>query len=404
VVRLRARAAVGAVLAAVLLPASAAAAPATLGERLARALHVPHVSAAASGATVVDLSTGRVVFSRNPSLPLLPASNEKLPITYAALTALGPAFRIETDVLGEGRQDGTVWRGDVVLKGYGDPTLSTADLTSLARQVRASGITQVAGRVVGDETWFDARRTSPGWKASFYVDESPPLSALIVDRGLVGRWTSRNPALSAAQLFRKALVRVGVHVAGGAVLGAAAPTAAVLGSVFSPTLAALVEFMDHESDNFTAEMLLKELGAVQSDRGTTAAGVGVVTGLLVRAGVPMQGVRIVDGSGLSLLDRMTARALVSLLSVMWSDPGVRPELLASLPVAGRTGTLEYRMRDTAAAGVVRAKTGTTDNASALSGFVGDRYVFALLQNGWPVSTTWARTAQDRFAAVLARTP
>jgi len=404
VVRLRARAAVGAVLAAVLLPASAAAAPATLGERLARALHVPHVSTAASGATVVDLSTGRVVFSRNPSLPLLPASNEKLPITYAALTALGPAFRIETDVLGEGRQDGTVWRGDVVLKGYGDPTLSTADLTSLARQVRASGITQVAGRVVGDETWFDARRTSPGWKASFYVDESPPLSALIVDRGLVGRWTSRNPALSAAQLFRKALVRAGVHIAGGAVLGAAAPTAVVLGSVFSPTLAALVEFMDHESDNFTAEMLLKELGAVQSDRGTTAAGVGVVTGLLVRAGVPMQGVRIVDGSGLSLLDRMTARALVSLLSVMWSDPGVRPELLASLPVAGRTGTLEYRMRDTAAAGVVRAKTGTTDNASALSGFVGDRYVFALLQNGWPVSTTWARTAQDRFAAVLARTP
>ena len=403
-VRLRARAAVGALLAAVLLPASATAAPATLGERLAHALRVPHVSAAASGATVVDLSTGRVVFSRNPSLPLLPASNEKLAITYAALTALGPAFRIETDVLGEGRQDGTVWRGDVVLKGYGDPTLSTAGLASLARQVRASGITRIAGRVVGDETWFDARRTSPGWKASFFVDESPPLSALIVDRGLVGRWTSRNPALSAAQLFRKALVRAGVHVAGGAVLGAAVPTAVVLGSVDSPTLAALVAFMDHESDNFTAEMLLKELGAVQSDRGTTAAGVGVVTGLLVRAGVPMQGVRIVDGSGLSLLDRMTARALVSLLSVMWSDPGVRPELLASLPVAGRSGTLEYRMRHTAAAGVVRAKTGTTDNASALSGFVGDRYVFAVLQNGWPVSTTWARMAQDRFAAVLARTP
>jgi D-alanyl-D-alanine carboxypeptidase/D-alanyl-D-alanine-endopeptidase (penicillin-binding protein 4) len=89
---------------------------------------------------------------------------------------------------------------------------------------------------------------------------------------------------------------------------------------------------------------------------------------------------------------------------MWKDPGVRPALLASLPVAGRSGTLAYRMRHTAAAGVVRAKTGTTDNASALSGFVGDRYVFSVLQNGWPVSTTWARTAQDRFATVLARTP
>ena len=139
-----------------------------------------------------------------------------------------------------------------------------------------------------------------------------------------------------------------MRIAGGAVLGAAGAKAVPLASVDSPTLAALVDYMDHESDNFTAEMLLKELGAVQADRGTTAAGVGVVTGLLVRAGVPMAGVRIVDGSGLSLLDRMTAGALGSLLSVMWNDPGVRPTLLASLPVAGRSGTLADRMRDTAA--------------------------------------------------------
>jgi D-alanyl-D-alanine carboxypeptidase/D-alanyl-D-alanine-endopeptidase (penicillin-binding protein 4) len=129
--------------------------------------------------------------------------------------------------------------------------------------------------------------------------------------------------------------------------------------------------------------------------------VGVVTGLLVQAGVPMDGVRIVDGSGLSLLDRMTANALVVLLTAMWNDPGVRPELLAALPVAGRTGTLDDRMRHGPAAGVVRAKTGTTSNASALSGFVGDRYVFSVIQNGWPVSSAWARTAQDRFAEALA---
>jgi D-alanyl-D-alanine carboxypeptidase/D-alanyl-D-alanine-endopeptidase (penicillin-binding protein 4) len=115
----------------------------------------------------------------------------------------------------------------------------------------------------------------------------------------------------------------------------------------------------------------------------------------------MAGVRLLDGSGLSLLDRFTANALVSLLTVMWNDPGVRPELLAALPVAGRSGTLVHRMRGTAAAGVVLAKTGTTSNASALSGFVGDRYVFSILQNGWPLSWGWARVAQDRFAAVLA---
>jgi D-alanyl-D-alanine carboxypeptidase/D-alanyl-D-alanine-endopeptidase (penicillin-binding protein 4) len=148
-------------------------------------------------------------------------------------------------------------------------------------------------------------------------------------------------------------------------------------------------------------MLLKQLGAVQAERGSTSAGVGVVAGLLAQAGVPMTGVRLVDGSGLSLLDRFTANALVSLLTVMWDDPGVRPELLASLPVAGRSGTLVHRMRGTAAAGLVLAKTGTTNNASALSGFVGDRYVFSILQNGWPLSWGWARVAQDRFATVLA---
>jgi D-alanyl-D-alanine carboxypeptidase/D-alanyl-D-alanine-endopeptidase (penicillin-binding protein 4) len=408
VVPVRARAAVAVVLALLVTPAAAGAATreqgAPLGRRLEQALHAPHVSPAASGAAVLDLSTGRAVFLHNPSLPLLPASNEKLAVTYAALTALGPAFRIETDVLGEGSQDGSLWTGNIVLKGYGDPTLSSAGLASLARQVRAAGITRIAGRVVGDETWFDARRTSPGWKAAFYIEESPPLSALIVDRGLVGRYTSHNPALAAARLFRKALVRVGIRIAGGAVLGAVTPSAVILGSIDSPTLGSIVNFMDHESDNFTAEMLVKELGAVQAGRGTTAAGVGVVTGLLTQAHVPMQGVRIVDGSGLSLLDRMTAGALVSLLGVMWNDPGVRPELLASLPVAGRNGTLADRMQHTAATGVVRAKTGTTDNASALSGFVGDRYAFSVLENGWPVSTTWARTTQDRFATVLARSP
>ena len=86
---------------------------------------------------------------------------------------------------------------------------------------------------------------------------------------------------------------------------------------------------------------------------------------------------------------------------MWADPTLRPSLVRSLPVAGISGTLEKRMRRSAARGVVAAKTGTTSGASALSGFVGERYVFAVLQNGSPLPFWWARTAQDRFAAVLA---
>jgi serine-type D-Ala-D-Ala carboxypeptidase/endopeptidase (penicillin-binding protein 4) len=396
--RVRARAVALALFVALAAPATGAA---SLQTALARALRVPHVSLASTGAVAIDLTTGETVYSRNASLSLLPASNEKLAVTYAALTALGPGFRIETDVLGEGQEIGTTWQGDLVLKGYGDPTLSSAGLADLARQVRAAGITAVTGRVLGDESWFDTRRTAPGWKASFYIYESPPLSALIVDRGRFGRFTSHDPALAAATLFRSALARAGVHVAGGAAHGVADDQAEPLASVDSATTAAIVRSMDRVSDNFVAEMLVKELGAVQGTRGTTAAGLAVVTGLLASAGVPLDGVQLVDGSGLSLDDRLTPSALASLLSVMWTDFEVRLELLASLPLAGRTGTLHDRMRGGAATGVVRAKTGTTSNASALSGFVADRYVFSILQNGRPISWTWARIAQDRFATVLA---
>src|SRR4051812_15909206 len=133
-----------------------------LSERLARALAVPHVSAARSAAFALDLTTGEAVFSRNSSLSLVPASNEKLATTYAALELLGADFRIETDVLGQGELTGTTWRGSLVLQGHGDPTLDGTDLSWLARQVRAAGIRRVEGPVLGDESFFDSRRTAPG--------------------------------------------------------------------------------------------------------------------------------------------------------------------------------------------------------------------------------------------------
>jgi len=369
--------------------------------RLARALHVPHVAPARSAAVALDLTTGTVLFQQNGNRPLAPASNEKLPLTYAALMRLGTAFRIETDVLGQGEQEGTQWTGTLVLKGNGDPTLSRADLRALAAQVKSLGIRSVTGGVAGDESAYDTRRIVAGWKPSFFMDESPPLSALVVDRARVGSLVTRTPALAAATAFRDALRNAGVAVAGPVRTAPADEWSELLASVSSPTLAAMVRFMDRESDNFTAEMLLKQLGLAELDRGTSSAGATVVTQTLAEAGVPMTGVRIVDGSGLSRLDRLTTNALGSLLKIAWADPAVRPALLAALPVAGVNGTLEHRLLKPPARGRVLAKTGTTDSASSLSGYVSDRYAFAVMQNGHPLSYWWARRAQDRFAQVLA---
>src|SRR5262249_39710671 len=286
-------------------------------DRLARALAVPHISAARTGAIAFDLTTGTTVFERNPSLALVPASNEKLAVTYSALEILGPDYRIETDVLGQGQRGGTTWRGALVLQGHGDPTLSSADLADLARQVRADGIHKVVGPVLGDESYFDSRRTGPGWKPAFYIHQSAPLSALTVDRTWFHTYHSGAPAAAAAALFKDELRRVGVVVTGRATRGDARTDAMPLGDVLSTPLSQIVRFMDLESDNFTAELLLKQVGASTGAVGTTAGGAAEARSTLAEAGIPLAGVRIADGSGLSSLDRLTARTIVGILDAAW---------------------------------------------------------------------------------------
>jgi serine-type D-Ala-D-Ala carboxypeptidase/endopeptidase (penicillin-binding protein 4) len=387
--------------AAALAAPAAAAQTAPLPTRLARALAVPHVNHARSAAVALDLATGVVVFDRHGALSLAPASTEKLTLSYALLARLGPVYRIRTAAVSNGGIEGTTLYGDVVLRGQGDPTLSTAALRRLAQQIRALGVRRIAGAVVGDESFFDARRTAPGWKPSYYLDESPPLSALTVDRARYRGRTSGRPALAAALSFVDALRATGVAVTGRATTRAAPPDAVELAAISSAPLLQVLRAVNRESDNFTAEILLKHLGAVETGKGTTLGGAGVVRRTLAEAGVPLDGVRIADGSGLSLLDRLTADALVALLAAAWEDPLLRPGFLGSLAVAGQSGTLRRRLRTPPAAGQVFAKTGTTSRSSALSGYVGGRYAFAVLQNGPPLSPWWARKAQDRFVTALA---
>jgi len=372
-----------------------------LATKLARALAVPHLRASQSGAVAFDLASGRTVFLRHPTLSLVPASNAKLAVAYASLDVLGPDFRIDTMVFGEGQLAGSTWNGDLVLKGFGDPTLTRGDLRALARQIRAYGIRQVTGGIEADESYFDSRRVGPAWRSHYYINESPPLSALTVDRARFRGYVTRSPAIAAATQFRLALRASGVGVRGRVVMGAADPVAMQLASTESAPLSRIVAFMNRESDNFTAELLLKQLGAVDGGAGTSAAGAESVRRSLEEAAVPLAGVRIVDGSGLSPKNRLTTAAVIGMLVVAWNDPILRSHFVRSLAVAGVNGTLEDRLERPPARGAVLAKTGTLRESSALSGYVKGRWAFAVIQNGRPLSQLWARRAQDRFASVLA---
>ena len=374
-----------------------------LPTRLAQALAVPGAPARLSGAVAVDLLTGRTLFQRNPDKPLAPASNEKLVVTYTALKELGPNYRFHTSVLSNGQGATGNWIGDIYLKGFGDPTLTSAGLKRLALQLKRAGVHRIDGRIIGDESWFDTKRVAEGWKHGFYLNESPPLSALVIDGDVYEHHLALRPALAAAGRFRQVLRSVGI-ASGPVGVGVAPDDASILATVQSRPLTAVIKDMNVHSNNFIAEELLKDIGAEAGAAGTTAAGIHVVLADLGAAGVPLAGVRLYDGSGLSLYDRLTARALAKLLLVIWHDPVTRTPVFDSLPVAGESGTLSDRLQFRPARGAVHAKTGTTDLATALSGYVRRQYAFTVLDNGYPVSWAASRRAQDRFAMTLAKTP
>ena len=381
----------------------AAASPATgsLKTRLDRALRVQGVSSSQTGAIVYDLSLDAYVYRKNQALALKPASNEKLPVAVTALSILQPGYTIPTQLRARGHQTGSVWNGKLILKGYGDPALSGSQLGRLARAVGKKGITRVTGAIVGDETFFDKVRVGPGWKASFYKNECPPLSALIVNRGHFRGYITSRPALAAAKMLRSKLVDRGIKVDGRAKLGRADPSSAVIATERSPALRWLVRSMDRQSDNFYAETFVKLLGALEANEGSTTAGRRVIRQELRRRNVPLRGVVIADGSGLSAYDRLTAKTTAKLLRSALADGNISSAFVDSLPTAGVNGTLVDRMTSGPAHRNVHAKTGTTDSASALSGYVRSRYVFSILMNGSPIPWWYARQAQDRFAQVLA---
>jgi D-alanyl-D-alanine carboxypeptidase/D-alanyl-D-alanine-endopeptidase (penicillin-binding protein 4) len=378
-------------------PAASAADLATTQRVLAREMAL---AGSAAGAYVVDLDTGGQLFADDPDVQRIPASVNKLFTTATALQRFGPEHTLPTDVLAETAPDDLgVVTGALYLRGGGDPTFSTADARSLARQLAADGLTGVTGRVIGDEAVWDGLRGGPAssYRTSYWVG---PLSALSIDRGVARKRYQTDPPRTAAEIFTQALEREGIVVGRAARAGVTPPEAVALASTTSPTVARIVAATNAPSDNFLAESLIKALGAAFGLRGSTAAGATVVRATVEKLGARP---RIMDGSGLSRRDRTTPRDVVNLIVGMDRSDVAEP-FATSLAIAGRTGTLRKRMRGTSARDRCHAKTGTLNYISALAGYcettAGRRVAFAFLMNG--VSVTWAHARQDRMTVALAR--
>lgn len=393
-----------------LLLAGAAATPAAqaarpLPDAVRAAVQQSSVGAAAS--VVVRDGDGAVIVGVRPNVPRLPASNQKLVTIATALDVLGPQARLATTLVAASEPVDGLVTGDVWLVGGGDPSFSTSAFADfhwgiyaptaerLAAGLAAAGVTRITGRVNADASRFDNLPGVPGWKPEFIPFQSPPISALTIDRA------ATTPSLRAARAVRRALVRAGIEVGPARIAPAPAVDPVELARVESAPVGILAEFAGRDSDNFVAEMLLKAAAAEATGRGTTAAGTEAERAVLAELGVPDRGLTLVDGSGLSYDNRATAAALSLLLARVDDDPVLGPAMRSALATAGVNGTLAGRMLQGPAAGFVRAKTGTLNDASALSGYAGD-CAFSVLVQRTSVDQAAAHALQDRIAQLLAR--
>jgi D-alanyl-D-alanine carboxypeptidase/D-alanyl-D-alanine-endopeptidase (penicillin-binding protein 4) len=196
-----------------------------------------------------------------------------------------------------------------------------------------------------------------------------------------------DPASFTTGAFRNALIARGVKVDGGIRLGKTPPAATKVASLLSPPLASMIAVMNRESVNHYAELLFRNAarGQKRDATGTVANASSLLdTFFASKVGSDTTQLVFADGSGLSTLDRLTARSQVQLLGYAHRAPW-GPWLHSSLPVAGDSELLRRRMRNTPAEGNLHAKTGTTNDVVALAGYVtavnGEVLAFSFLYNG-----------------------
>lgn len=216
--------------------------------------------------------------------------------------------------------------------------------------------------------------------------------------------TVKDPALYAGSILKDQLAKRGVLVLGEVLSGKVPQGAKLVTSHRSPPLSKMLSLLNKPSDNLIAEVLLKTLGAAKKGFGTTDAGAEIETEFFKEIGMDVEAMRIVDGSGLSRLNYITPRNVVTLLAHMYAHKDSRV-YMESLPIAGKDGTLRNRMKGTAAEGNVRAKTGYVSRVSSLSGYLttksGEPLVFSILMNNHLCANSQATAVQNAICALLA---
>lgn len=363
------------------------------------------------GLSVVDPATGEEVLRRGPDA-LVPASTTKVLTAAAALEAIGPERTFETTVVRDGETLVLVGGGDPYLVAARDDDSSfaeRADLRTLARRtaeaVRAEGLEQVS--LGYDVSLFTGRDVSSAWEDSYVPDQIvTPISPLWVNRGIRDGVRTREPARAAAERFADLLRDEGVDVEGRAE-EVDAPGTAPLARVQGPTVEQTVEALLLSSNNEATEVLARHVAIAEGEEASFEGGAAAIRSVLTAADVPLSGLELNDGSGLSRANAVDPTTLAEVVAAAIRGDHW-PELLPGLPVGGFLGSLDDRYDGSASAGagVVRAKTGTLTGVHSIAGYVTDArgvpLAFALMVDDTEdINPFETQAALDDVAAALA---
>jgi D-alanyl-D-alanine carboxypeptidase/D-alanyl-D-alanine-endopeptidase (penicillin-binding protein 4) len=345
---------------------------------------------------------GRYLYRHGHRDKRIPASNQRLLLSMALFDRVAPDDRIRTSAALDAS-------GDLWLLGRGDPTVTGGGdfarrlpfeptrLGLLAREVRDAGVTVVSGSVMGSTGYFARDWGAPGWKPDFDERWCPLPTALAFNGNTVGSTHVSDPEERAARSFTKKLEDLGIRVVDAPGSGAPPAELTTVADVSSPPLTTLLQYTNRKSSNFFAEVLGKRLGVLRRGvPGTTAKGADAIRVYAGRQGVD---IAARDSSGLSYENRIAPSGMVRLLGDA-EDEEWGATLRNLLPGANE-GTLEDRLNGVR----IRAKTGSLDGVSALSGWLWLRRLdtwaeISIMSRGF--SYTSGKALEDRIVRELTR--
>ncbi|MDE7408512.1 MAG: D-alanyl-D-alanine carboxypeptidase/D-alanyl-D-alanine-endopeptidase [Muribaculaceae bacterium] len=345
------------------------------GSPLDRFLKSKSISAGSTAVLVQDLKTGDVLMSHNADRPLLPASIMKTVTIAGLLQEKGPDERFHTMVFADGPIEGNRIEGDLLIVGGGDPTLGancapeSADIAEeIIAVLRHKGIDTINGNLRVDTSLYEGPSCPPSWAAGDLNEAYGTGShALNFRRNASGGRAVKNPESVFLSYLSTRLQGAGIKVNGGMTTERKNITdkdATLLLDHVSDKYAEVMRSCMMRSDNLFAETLLRAFGLARGKDGSTSAAADEMLDYWTQAGIPTKGVTIIDGSGLSRSNRVTAAFINGILQTM----GDNDEYASFMPLAGQEGTLSEFLKDTPLDAYVAMKTGSMKGIQCYAGY------------------------------------